>query len=100
VALLVSFWSAALCVAVPHFAPASPTKKAAFAAFFYYPLARSRYDLALTSLESWIAFANHENLAATAYDLAVTVPRLGGLQRVKHLHGKLLTLYEKLRPGL
>jgi hypothetical protein len=53
-------------------------------------------DSALASLETRIALADHEHLAATANDLAVTVPRLGGLQRVKHLHGQLLTLFKKL----
>jgi len=53
---------------------------------------RIQLDSALASLETGIALADHENLAATANDLAVTVPRLGGLQRVKHLHGQLLTL--------
>jgi hypothetical protein len=51
-------------------------------------------DSALASLETRIALADHEHLAATANDLAVTVPRLGGLQRVKHLHGQLLTLFK------
>ena len=47
---------------------------------------------ALTSLETRVALADHKYLAATADNLAVTMPRLGGLQRVKHLHGELLTL--------
>ncbi len=53
-----------------------------------------RLDSALASLETGVALADHEHLAATANDLAVTVPRLGGLQRVKHLHGQLLTLFK------
>ncbi|MGY3038705.1 hypothetical protein ACVWWQ_000292 [Rhodanobacter sp. TND4EL1] len=71
--------------------PLSGTKKAAFAAFFVSPL---RDDSALTSLETGIALADHEHLAATANNLAVAMPRLGGLQRVKHLHGQLLTQKE------
>jgi hypothetical protein len=47
---------------------------------------------ALASLETRIALADHEHLAATAHNLAVAMPRLGGLQRVKHLHGRLQTL--------
>ena len=49
-------------------------------------------ESALTSLESRIALADHEHFAATTHNLAVTVPRLGGLQRGKHLHGRLLKL--------
>jgi len=47
---------------------------------------------ALTSLETRVALADHEHFAATAHNLAVTVPLLGGLQRGKHLHGQLLKL--------
>jgi hypothetical protein len=54
-----------------------------------------REGSALTSLETGIALADHEHLAATTHNLAVTVPRLGGLQRVKHLHGRLLKQYER-----
>jgi hypothetical protein len=53
-------------------------------------------DSALTSLETRVALADHEHLAATAHNLAVAMPRLGGLQRVKHLHGQLLTLNENV----
>jgi hypothetical protein len=53
-------------------------------------------ESALASLESRVALADHEHLAATAHDLAVAVPRLGGLQRVKHLHGELLMTNEKI----
>jgi hypothetical protein len=52
--------------------------------------------LTLTSLETGIALADHEHLAATTHNLAIAVPRLGGLQRVKHLHGQLLTLNENV----
>jgi hypothetical protein len=69
------------------------TKKAACAAFFVASL--HRYS-ALTSLETGIALADHEHLAATTHNLAVAVPRLGGLQRIKHLHGQLLTLNENV----
>jgi hypothetical protein len=55
-----------------------------------------RLDSALTSLETRVALADHEHLAATAHNLAVAMPRLGGLQRVKHLHGQLLTLNENV----
>jgi hypothetical protein len=55
-------------------------------------------ESALTSLETGVALADHEHLAATTHNLAVTVPRLGGLQRVKHLHGELLTLNENMSP--
>jgi hypothetical protein len=50
---------------------------------------------ALTSLETRVALADHEHLAATAHNLAVTVPLLGGLQRGKHLHGQLLDTEKK-----
>jgi hypothetical protein len=52
---------------------------------------------ALTSLETRVALADHEHLAATTHNLAVTVPRLGGLQRGKHLHGQLLKLTKEKR---
>jgi hypothetical protein len=55
-----------------------------------------RDDSALTSLETGVALADHEHLAATANNLAVAMPRLGGLQRVKHLHGQLLTQKNKV----
>jgi hypothetical protein len=68
------------------------TKKAAFAAFFMTsPQLRS----ALTSLETRVALADHEDLAATAHDFAVTVTRLRGLQRGKHLHGQLLRITDE-----
>ncbi|KZC22606.1 hypothetical protein RHOFW104T7_17490 [Rhodanobacter thiooxydans] len=51
-----------------------------------------RLKSALASLETGVALADHEHLAATTHNLAVAMPRLGGLQRVKHLHGQLLTL--------
>jgi hypothetical protein len=44
---------------------------------------------ALACLETRVALADHENLAATAHDLAVTMPLLGGLERRKHFHGGL-----------
>jgi hypothetical protein len=53
-------------------------------------------ESALTSFETGVALADHENLAATTDDLAVAMPRFGGLQRVKHLHGWLLTLNENI----
>jgi hypothetical protein len=56
----------------------------------------TQLGLALTSLETGIALADHEHLAATTHNLAIAVPRLGGLQRVKHLHGQLLTLNENV----
>jgi hypothetical protein len=62
-------------------------KKAACAAFF---IDTSRLESALAGLETRVALADHERLAATAHNLAVTVPLLGGLQRGKHLHGQLL----------
>jgi hypothetical protein len=71
------------------------TKKAAECGPFYRHITLKS---ALTSLETGIALADHEHLAATTDNLAVTVPRLGGLQRVKHLHGRLLTLFNKLSP--
>jgi hypothetical protein len=60
-----------------------PKKKAAFTASIY----SSRLKSALTSLETGVALADHEHFAATANDFAVTVTRLRGLQRGKHLHG-------------
>jgi hypothetical protein len=42
---------------------------------------------ALARLETRIALADHENLAATAYDLAVTMPLFRGLEGRKHFHG-------------
>jgi uncharacterized protein (DUF1684 family) len=68
-------------------------KKAACAAFFF----TRREKSALTSLETRVALADHEHLAATAHNLAVTVPLLGGLQRGKHLHGQLLKRKEKFK---
>jgi len=47
----------------------------------------------LAGLETGIALANHEHLAAPAHDLAVAVPLFGGLQGRKHLHGGLLSRY-------
>jgi hypothetical protein len=44
----------------------------------------------LTRFEARVALADHEHFAATAHNFAVTVPRFGGLQRGKHLHGRLL----------
>jgi hypothetical protein len=38
-------------------------------------------SLALTRLEARVGLADHEYLAATADDLAVAVPRLGGFER-------------------
>jgi hypothetical protein len=71
---------------------AQPIKKAACAASSLLIAAEKS---ALTSLETRIALADHEHFAATAHNLAVTVPRLGGLQRGKHLHGQLLELIER-----
>jgi len=62
-------------------------KKSRFAAaFFIGSWPRST----LTRLKARVALADHEHFAATAHNLAVTVPLLGGLQRGKHLHGRLL----------
>src|SRR5690348_14515467 len=47
--------------------------------------------LPLACLETRVALADHEHLAAPAHDLAVAVPLLRGLQGRKHLHGGLLT---------
>ena len=55
----------------------------------------SARNSALTSLETRVALADHEHFAATAHNLAVTVPLLGGLQRGKHLHGQLLKQKKK-----
>jgi hypothetical protein len=59
-------------------------------------LLNSNEKSALASFETGIALADHENLAATTHNLAIAVPRLGGLQRVKHLHGQLLPLNENV----
>jgi hypothetical protein len=69
--------------------PISPTpiKKAASQRLFSID---SCCRSTLTRLEARVALADHEYLAATAHNLAVTVPLLGGLQRGKHLHGRLL----------
>jgi hypothetical protein len=61
-------------------------KKAAFQRLFFGSWPRST----LARLEARVALADHEHFAATAHNLAVTVPLLGGLQRGKHLHGRLL----------
>jgi hypothetical protein len=42
---------------------------------------------ALASLETGIALADHEDLAATTHDFAVTVTGLGRLERVQDFHG-------------
>jgi hypothetical protein len=55
-------------------------------------LSAHQQNSALTGLETGVALADHEHLAATANYLAVAMPRLGGLQRVKHFHGQLQTL--------
>jgi hypothetical protein len=47
---------------------------------------RSKRNSALTRLETRVALADHENLAATTHDLAVAMPGLGGLERRKNLH--------------
>jgi hypothetical protein len=65
----------------------SLNKKAAFQRLFFSEL---RSQSTLTRLEARVALADHEHFAATAHNLAVTVPLLGGLQRGKHLHGRLL----------
>src|ERR1700761_9805680 len=59
----------------------------------------SARNSALTSLETRVALADHEHFAATAHNLAVTVPRLGGLQRGKHLHGWLLKRNKTWKAG-
>jgi hypothetical protein len=56
------------------------------AAFFIY----SRKQSTLTRFETRVALTDHEHFAAAAHNLAVAVPLLGGLQRGKHLHGRLL----------
>jgi hypothetical protein len=61
-------------------------KKSRFAAAFFRFVLRST----LTRLETRVALADHEHFAAAAHNLAVAVPLLGGLQRGKHLHGRLL----------
>lgn len=42
---------------------------------------------ALASLETRVGLADHEDLAATAHDLAVAMPLLCGLEGRKHFHG-------------
>jgi hypothetical protein len=42
---------------------------------------------ALTRLETRIALADHEHLAATTYDLAVAMALLCGLEGRQHFHG-------------
>jgi hypothetical protein len=54
------------------------------------PFLATSQRLALTSLETRVALTDYEYFAATAHNLAVTVPLLRGLQRGKHLHGQLL----------
>jgi hypothetical protein len=44
-------------------------------------------ESALTRFETWIALADHENLAAAAHDLAVAVAGLGGFERGQDFHG-------------
>jgi hypothetical protein len=83
-------------IGLPSFAgqKAGNKKAAPWAAFCK---TRKQPKLALTSLETRVALADHEHLAATTHNLAVTVPRLGGLQRGKHLHGQLLKLWKEKR---
>jgi hypothetical protein len=76
--------------------PKGTHEKGRFRGLFHDFVATGPKDSALTSLETGVALADHEHLAATTHDLAVAVPRLGGLQRVKHLHGQLLTLNENV----
>jgi hypothetical protein len=54
------------------------------------PCGRLKFAMrsALAGLEARIALADHENLAATAHDLAVAVPLLRGFEGRKHFHGK------------
>jgi hypothetical protein len=51
------------------------------------PNADAAIRSALARLETRIALADHENLAAAADDLAVAVPALGGLEGRKDFHG-------------
>jgi hypothetical protein len=41
---------------------------------------------ALTRFETRVALADHEHFAATPHDFAITVTRLGRLERGKNLH--------------
>jgi hypothetical protein len=68
----------------PQSADRSPTKRAASGPFVLNPLQRCR--LALARLETRIALADHEDLAATTHDLAVTMALLCGLEGRKHFH--------------
>ena len=43
---------------------------------------------ALARLETRVALADHENLAAATHDLAIAVAGLGGLERRKDFHWK------------
>ena len=43
---------------------------------------------ALARLETRVALADHEHLAATTHDLAVAMALLGGFERGQNLHGK------------
>ena len=61
------------------------TQKAACAAFQRRSAA---IRLALARLETRIALADHENLAAATHDLAIAMAGLGGLERRKHFHWK------------
>jgi hypothetical protein len=45
------------------------------------------FRLALARLETRVALADHENLAATAHDLAVAMAGLGGFEGRQHFHG-------------
>jgi hypothetical protein len=40
----------------------------------------------LTRLETRVALANHEDLAAATHDLAIAMTRLGGFQRGQYFH--------------
>ncbi|WP_456064521.1 hypothetical protein [Halothiobacillus diazotrophicus] len=50
-----------------------------------YPI-EPRDALALASLETRVGLVDHVNLAATAHDLTVFMPGLGGLQGRKDFH--------------
>src|SRR5258706_9390671 len=46
-----------------------------------------RQRSALARLETRVGLADHEDLAATAHDLAIAMARLGRLERGEHFHG-------------
>jgi len=63
-------------------------------------LALTCLETGVTCLETGVALADHEHLATTANDLAVTVTGLGRLQGVEDFHGETLRVVEARKRGI